>query len=153
MGGAKIQSGIGRSRRIVEAIRVRAAWCFTFLYLFLSLVAPLHSHSAGDSVSGSVVACAAHGESPADTAAGEEPVAPVLDRPASPLPAISALHCPVCDLLAQPVTAGSVPPAVLAPIAQTAIPAPPECAVSYKPFRFCDRSASRAPPASSSLLA
>lgn len=152
MGIIKKQSGTGRYGRIAQTIRTRAALCLACVYLLLSVFATLHPHGIEATDSGmAAAACVSHTAPLADAAAGES--SGVSNREAAPLPILSAQACPVCDLLAQSVTTDSATPALLVPIAQIPIPALSARAVPYKPFRFCDRSASRAPPAASSLLA
>lgn len=153
MGEIRRQPKNGPYRRIAQVVRVRAAVCLASLYLLLSVFATLHCHSVGVLDLGASTLGASHCASSIAAIHDGKHTTTSWDRIASALPTIEASNCPVCDFLAQPVTSVSAQPIVLVPIAQTAIPAPPVRSVAYKPFRFCDRSASRAPPAISSHLA
>jgi hypothetical protein len=120
----RIPAGRGRFRPLTSL--------FALLYLFFSVLAAAHTHEAGATrnVASGPAVSVSHG-------------GPFLTAEHTR----SAADCPICAFLAHLVSPEPTPPVVTQPIAAIEIPAPPIRPQPYLPYRFCDRSSSRAPPA------
>jgi hypothetical protein len=108
---------------------------FACLYLLLSLLATTHSHETaldrrGPATTGAVTVAAPPSHS--DVTVGHT---------------LSAVDCPVCDFLANLVSVEPTAPILTYAIVSATVPEMPVRALPYLPFRFCNRSSSRAPPA------
>jgi hypothetical protein len=136
-----MRSGFFSRRR---ALSIGVARMFVFVYLLASLFASLHQHVAGVSGGGGHAAslCADGGDcfSAPDAADGCSVTDTCLTA--------SGLDCPTCEFVAHLVSPAVRPVlSVRATLIAGPIPAPAPRPQPYLPYRFCARSASRAPPA------
>jgi hypothetical protein len=126
------------SRVSVFASLRRLAPCLSLAYLLLFVFTLLHTHEGLSLLRSRDV----HAAVPTQT----ETMVPSSDT----LTSVTELHagkdCTLCDFLVTPMQVATLPEVYYLAWTQVSPVAPVERRTPFLPFRFCDRSASRAPP-------